>query len=112
MNGLRVLLIFLFIMPLGANGQKLLSGKVIDEAFQPIPYAKLFVKNDADQRTVTDADGYFEMRLMPGEYFLVVTATGYDTREAYVVINEANIQKDVQLFPTSLMDLELSLIHI
>ncbi|MFZ9029360.1 MAG: DUF5686 family protein, partial [Crocinitomicaceae bacterium] len=106
MNGLRVLFIFLLIMPLGAIGQKLLSGKVIDEAYQPIPYAKLFVKNDADQRTVTDADGYFEMRLMPGEYFLVVTATGYDTREAYVVINEANIQKDVQLFPTSLMDLE------
>lgn len=106
MDSLRVFLILLFLIPLSTSGQKLLSGKVVDESYQPIPFAKIFVKNDADQRTVTDANGYYEMRLMPGEYFLVLVATGYDTREAYLVINEANIEKDIQLFPTSLMDLE------
>ena len=65
MDSLRVFLILLFLIPLSTSGQKLLSGKVVDESYQPIPFAKIFVKNDADQRTVTDANGYYEMRLMP-----------------------------------------------
>lgn len=103
---IRLILFVMIFLPIAVSGQKLLSGKVIDESYQPIPFARLFVKNDPDQRTVSDANGYYEMRLMPGEYFLVITATGYETREAYIVMNEADIEKEVQLFPTSLIDLE------
>lgn len=98
--------ILLLFLPLSGWGQKLLSGTVIDESYNPIPFAKLYIKNDPEQRTVADANGYYEMRLMPGEYFLVVTATGYDNRETYVVMNDTYITKEIQLFPANLMDLE------
>jgi hypothetical protein len=86
--------------------QQLVSGTVFDERNIPIPYAKLYIKNSADQRTVADVNGYYEFRLFPGEYFLVYSATGYDPREAYIVMNEAPVTRNLQLFPTKLQDLE------
>ncbi len=87
-------------------GQNLLNGVVLDEQNIPIPYAQVFVKNNAELRTMTDAKGYYEMRLFNGEYYLVVTAAGYDDRETYVPINDANVKRDIQLFPSKIKDLE------
>lgn len=105
LNRYIVLLILLFTATLGLS-QRLLSGTVYDENYDPIPFAKIYVKNQSELRTVTDAEGYYEMRLFAGEYFLVISATGYDDREAYVTISDQNEVKDIQLFPTSVMDLE------
>ena len=77
-----LLLILLFCIPLTlVFGQRFLKGTVLDEKNNPIPYAKIYVKNDPAQRTVSDVKGYFEMGLMPGEYYLVLNATGYEDRE-------------------------------
>lgn len=86
--------------------QQKLSGTISDERSIPIPSAKLYVKNSADLRTVADVNGYYELMLFPGEYYVVFSATGYDNREAYVVINEADQIRDIQLFPTKIQDLE------
>lgn len=85
--------------------QQTLSGRVFDEKNEPIPFAKVYVKNDAEQRTLADVNGYFEMRLMPGEYYIIVTFTGYDDREMYVPMTDAPINKNIQLFPTKVQDL-------
>ncbi|TNE54375.1 MAG: carboxypeptidase-like regulatory domain-containing protein [Bacteroidetes bacterium] len=86
-------------------GQFTLSGTIRDERNNTIPFAKVFVKNDADQRTVANADGQYEMRLIPGEYYMVFNATGYENREVYVTIRDRDIQKDVQLFPIQIRDI-------
>lgn len=103
-NNLYSLLIFLlFLIPI-SFGQRKLSGIVTDENNLPIPSAKVFVKNDASLRTVCNTNGYYEMFLDPGEYFLVVQAIGYQNREVYVAMTDAPQQKDVFLLPLSIKE--------
>jgi hypothetical protein len=102
--------LFLFLLLIcyssSAFAQQLFSGTVLDEKNLPIPSAKLFVKNETSLRTVADFNGYFEMRLMPGEYYVIVTSTGYDDREIYLGLGDSPIKRDIQLFPTQIQDLE------
>ena len=84
--------------------QVLVSGKVTDERNDPIPYSKIYLKNMTDQRTICDVNGYFELRLMPGEYFLVVNATGFQERESYLTVTDKPVSKDIQLFPSTIKD--------
>jgi len=103
----RLVLIFLGILYLNqSNAQKLLSGTITDDQSIPIPFAKIYLKNDPDQRTVSDANGHFEINLMPGEYFLVIGANGYYERESYVSINDQPVTRDVQLFAISINELQ------
>ena len=89
-----------------AGAQQLLSGKITDERNIPIPSAKIYIKQNADQRTIADMNGYYEIRLFPGEYFVIYTATGYDDRELYVVVNDKDQVRNMQLFPTKFQDLQ------
>ena len=99
----------LFILILGAPqvslAQYFVDGVVYDETYSPIPFAKVFVKNAPEQRTVADIDGKYQISLARGEYFLVFSSTGFDARESYVSINEKNIIKEIQLFPSRIQDL-------
>ena len=103
--------IFFFFIPIlllfsfNSAAQKLLSGTILDERNIAIPYAKVFVKNSAELRTISDANGYYELSLFPSEYFLVFSASGYEERESYVVINDMPIKRDMQLFPSKFQDL-------
>lgn len=99
-------IIFLFTTSLLVNSQQLLSGLVYDENDIPIPFAKIYVKNSAELRTVADENGHYEMRLLPGEYFLVFIATGYENRESFVGMGDQAIQKDMQLFPVEIKEFE------
>ena len=100
-----LLLFFLFITSTTFT-QNLLNGKILDEKNIPIPYANIYVKNNADLRTKADENGYYEMRLFTGEYFLVINAFGYEEREAYIAISDSNITRDIQLFNFNSHDLE------
>ena len=71
-----VLLTLFFALLSGYScGQQLLKGVISDENGISIPYAKLYVKNAAENRTICDANGYYEMRLLQGEYFLKFSKT-------------------------------------
>jgi hypothetical protein len=92
-------------------GQNALKGVVKDEKNIPIPFAKVYVKNSTELRVQANSNGEYIMRLMPGEYFLVYSAIGYDDREAYAVIKDKDEFKDIQLFPLTLQnvaDVEVS----
>lgn len=102
-----LILIFFAIFQISVGfGQQLLKGVISDEKGIPIPLAKVYVKNEAALRTVADENGYYEIRLLEGEYFLVVTATGYDENETYVTITKRVTEKNVSLVPTDIQDLE------
>ena len=102
----RVLFLFVLFLPMTLCAQKLFSGNIIDEKGLAIPSAKIYVKNDAELRTVADIEGYFEMRLLPGEYYLIVSSLGYDDREVYLGMTDEATQKEIQLFPANIKDLE------
>ena len=107
MKAKRIILSFLLLLLVSNSfGQNLLSGTVLDERKIPIPFAQVFVKNSAEFRTQSDANGHYEMRLFTGEYFLVITAMGYEDRETYISIGDANITRDIQLFPIKIQDME------
>ena len=93
-------------MPSLSFAQQLLEGTISDENGTPIPYAKIYVKNSAELRTIADLQGYYEMRLYQGEYFLVITSMGYQNIEAYITIEENTVQKNYQLYPTSIQEIE------
>ena len=100
-------LLFFTLFLLLTNGlfaQNFVRGSVVDERKSPIPFAKIYVKNTADQRTVASVEGSFELSLMPGEYFLVISALGYQDRETYISITSTDLQRDVQLFPEKEQD--------
>ena len=61
----RNYIFFLFFLLTSSNffAQNVLSGTVLDERSIPIPFSQVYVKNSADLRTVTDVNGYYEMRL-------------------------------------------------
>ncbi len=103
---MRLLLFLLVVIPLNTFSQKLFSGTVSDEKGIPIPSAKIYVKNDAGLRTVADDNGYFEMWLLPGEYYLVVTSIGYDDREVYLGMTDDSQRMDIQLFPSKIQAVE------
>ena len=86
--------------------QQLVSGRVIDERNSSIPYTTIYAKNNADLRTITDINGYYEMRLFPGEYFLIFSAEGYEDRESYVMISEQKVQRNIQLFPQKINEIQ------
>lgn len=109
LTGMKSIL-FLFVFACLASSfsfaQQLLTGTISDENGTPIPYAKIYVKNSAELRTMADLDGHYEMRLYQGEYFLVITSMGYEQIEAYVTIEENTVEKNYQLYPTSIQDIE------
>ena len=98
------LLILILLFSFGINAQNFVRGKVVDERNSPIPFADIYVKNTADQRTVANVEGHFELSLMPGEYFLVISALGFQDRETYVSISNIDLQRDIQLFPEKEQD--------
>jgi hypothetical protein len=100
-----IICVFTFICS-ASFGQKLLSGKITDERNVPIPFAKIYAKNNAELRTITDENGYYELRLFVGEYFLVINSAGYNERETYIMINDQDITRDIQLFPSTIKELE------
>lgn len=104
---MRYTLLFLFLLvSVLVRAQYSLSGVVTDEHNVPLPFANVYVKNSSELRTQTDVDGKYSLQLFPGEYYLVVNATGYDEREVYVTVKNSNTTRDVQLFPTKIENLE------
>ena len=95
---------FFLLLTNGLFAQNFVRGKVVDERKSPIPFAKIYVKNTADQRTVATVDGSYELSLMPGEYFIVISALGFQDRETYISISNIDLQRDIQLFPEKEQD--------
>jgi hypothetical protein len=101
----KIFFLFGFLVISGSLfAQFQLKGTIRDEKNIPIPFAKVYVKNNTEIRMQANANGEYELRLMPGEYFLIFSAIGYEMRESYVVIKNEAETKDFQLFPISFQD--------
>ncbi|MEY4485598.1 MAG: hypothetical protein RL440_129 [Bacteroidota bacterium] len=104
---MKALILFTFILLVcNSFGQRLLSGFVTNESNLPLAGAEIFVKSATDMRTVADAQGYYEMYLNVGEYYLVFTADGYQDREAFLGMRDADTKRDIQLFPMKLSEVQ------
>ena len=104
---MKALALFTFILLISNSfAQRLLSGFVTNESNFPLAGAEIFVKNATDMRTVANAKGYYEMYLNVGEYYLVFTTDGYQDKEAFLGMRDADTKRDIQLFPMKLSEVQ------
>jgi len=65
-----------------------LSGSVVDENGQAVPYANVFVK-ELQSGTSCDFEGKFFLSLVSsGEYSVVISALGYESKEVAAILRE------------------------
>lgn len=62
-------------------GQSKVSGKVTDVAGEPLIGASVVVKEVPTAGTITDVDGMYELNVPAGGTILVISYTGYETKE-------------------------------
>lgn len=67
------------------------KGTVVDEKNQPLPGATIRVK-DQQQVTVTDINGHFTLEVPDANAILVVSFTGYDSKEVKAAEGEIKVQ--------------------
>ncbi|MEM6966216.1 MAG: DUF5686 and carboxypeptidase regulatory-like domain-containing protein [Bacteroidota bacterium] len=94
---LRICLFFFFTtIHLQTNAQSI-SGLVLNEENEPIPYANIFI-NELKTGTSTDEEGkYFITIPVAGEYEMIISSLGYTTTTIKVILQEENIQKNIWL---------------
>ena len=105
MNKYFFIIVF-FLLQFSCFSQQFVNGVITDNRNIPIPSVTIFIKNFPEQRTIADFNGKYELSLMPGEYFLVFSAKGYDERESYISIGSSNLTRNIQLFPSKYLELE------
>ncbi len=101
-----LLLLVLSISSICLNAQNVLKGKVFDEMNLGLPMADIYVKNEPGLRTRADIEGNYLMRLQEGEYYLVVRANGYESKEVFVVVKSGENIRNFQLFPIDVKEIE------
>lgn len=99
--------LFFVLLSFQAFVQVFVRGVITDERNVAIPFAKVYVKNAPENRTVSDVNGKYELALMPSEYYLVFESTGFDDRVTYVSVSNSDLERNIQLFPTKTKDLEV-----
>jgi len=57
------------------------AGRVVDEAGQPLMYASLYLLDNPQIGTTTDADGFFTLDTESSHSTLVVSSLGYETQQ-------------------------------
>ncbi|HEY6978926.1 MAG TPA: DUF5686 and carboxypeptidase regulatory-like domain-containing protein [Chitinophagaceae bacterium] len=78
-----------------------ISGRVLDEKNNPLPYASLLVK-ETSKGTTSNQEGRYALDLKPGKYTIVVLYVGYARLEKKIEVGNSDMQLDLQLLPQQL----------
>ncbi len=91
-----------FFMAVGAYGQAVVTGKVIDaETDEPLVGATILLKG-TQRGTTTDVNGNFKLEAEPGIQTVVISYTGYEKKEVPVRVSRAGTSLGVlSLEPTA-----------
>lgn len=107
----RLILVSLFVLSfLGASSQYLVvSGKISDDKEQVLPFSSVSVKGTTNG-TNANADGFYTLKLLPGNYELVFQYVGYKKEIKKVsltqntVINTSLVPESYQLSEVTIKD--------
>jgi hypothetical protein len=99
MNKLKLIYLFFSIVFSNLLYGQAFEGYVLDENSNPIPYAKVWVKNFTNVSTITNIDGYYKVPLQqPGNYQVIYSSLGYEDQTFDVIIkNMETVRQDVYL---------------
>ena len=92
---------FLFIFFSLSTKAQSVSGYIINEANEPIPYSNVFVR-ELQTGTTSDFEGYFYMTIEPGEYQFTFSSIGYETQNIPIIVRDKeDVQKNIYLKSSS-----------
>ncbi len=92
-----VFILFLIVLPLSGISQTL-SGFIMDESNNPIPFATVKVKELQNTGAKADLNGYYEFFVPIGQYELIYSSVGYETVNLkYTIDNDRVYKQDIYL---------------
>ena len=89
---------------------RLLSGLIVDERSNPIPYASVVIRSKSDSTflrgTASDLNGKFELQLRPGKYDVTVSFISYQNNTSDIDLTQSDLDLGtIRLEPkTELLD--------
>ncbi|MGB3466028.1 MAG: DUF5686 and carboxypeptidase regulatory-like domain-containing protein, partial [Cyclobacteriaceae bacterium] len=88
--------ILLIIVGSFAADAQSISGFVLNEKNEPVPFVNIFVR-ETSSGTSTDATGKYYLAITPGSYHFVISAIGYENKQLDIVIGDGPQQKNIYL---------------
>ena len=82
------------------QGQSI-SGYVQNESNEPIAFANIFIE-ELNSGTSTDENGYYFLNMDVGDYDVVFSALGYETRKLNIIVQDEPVVKNIWLKSSSL----------
>lgn len=73
-----------------------LSGLIVDENSNPVPYANVFIRELSSGAASDDRGRYF-ITLTPGNYHVVVSSVGYHSQSFEISIPDKGITRNIRL---------------
>lgn len=86
--------------PYGSSLHVALSGVVLDDKGEPLPYATVFVKGTTHGAT-TDSSGRYSLVLQAGEYTITASTLGYESTSKTLTLSASNATADFMLAEAS-----------
>lgn len=99
--------IFLFAQTCFGQG---LKGVISDENGLALPYTSIYNK-EKSSGTTSNADGYYELKLAPGEYEIVFQFMGYDPEIKKVKIGNDVMELNVSMTPQNFQVNEVTIVR-
>lgn len=91
-----LLLIFIAVLFSSITKAQTVTGKILNEQNEPIPYATIFV-HETKEGTISNTDGDFKLQLNRGTYNLTIRSLGFIQIEKEVVLNSDSIHFNITL---------------
>jgi hypothetical protein len=91
--------LFLFLFPAFLLAQ--VTGKVLDDHGEPLPYATVYVRNTSNG-TVANASGKYQLNVSPGAQEIVFQYIGYTTKVEKITVENKPVILNVRLEPSDL----------
>ncbi|MCY7330120.1 MAG: DUF5686 and carboxypeptidase regulatory-like domain-containing protein, partial [Saprospiraceae bacterium] len=101
-----ILTVLAIVLPTIAQAQ--LSGVVLDEHNEPLPYASVYVRNSTNG-TAANGNGEFQLSLARGDYEIVFQYIGYNQKIETVQIGDKPVRLRVKLTPNELVISEVTI---
>ena len=93
---LKILLASLMTLSFGDVQAQSISGFVLNEKNEPVPFVNIYVR-EVESGTASEINGKYFLTLVTGEYQLVVSAVGYETKQLNIVIGDGPLKKNIYL---------------
>ena len=94
---LKILLFIVFALFISShNKAQVVTGKIMDEQNQPVPYSTIFV-SETREGTTSNTEGNFQIQLEKGVYHFTIRSMGYLQNIKEVNVNSDSIYLDIIL---------------